>query len=124
MNLTEENFGESPFMLNFNNSSSINSNETDTDSVKSEDNNDMSVTQDSPSNKDVLTRLDSLLSGNDVTSDESDATQSVSDIFAKITRDKRKPEKPGTLNNFCFILFFFLIDLFPPFISSFTLFLG
>ena len=34
---------------------------------------------------------------NDVTSDESDATQSVSDIFAKISRDKRKPEKPGRL---------------------------
>ena len=95
MNLTEENYGDSPFMLKFNNS--INE-ETDTDSLKSEDNN-MSVAQDSPSSKDVLTRLDSLLSGNDVTSDESDATQSVSvsDIFAKISRDKRKPEKAGRL---------------------------
>ncbi len=91
MNLTEENFGDSPFMLKISN---ISNDETDTDSVKSEDKN-MSVTQDCPSSKDVLTRLDSLLSGNDVTSDESDATQSVSDIFAKISRDKRKPEKLG-----------------------------
>ena len=91
MNLTEENYGESPFMLKFNNNSNSINDETDT-----EDNN-MSVAQDSPSSKDVLTRLDSLLSGNDVTRDESDATQSVSDIFAKISRDNRKPEKPGRL---------------------------
>ena len=46
--------------------------------------------------KDVLTRLDSLVTGNVTpTCDEQDeASQSVSDIFAKISRDKRKPDKP------------------------------
>jgi hypothetical protein len=31
-----------------------------------------------------------------VTCDESDATKSVSDIFAKISRDRRKSDKPGS----------------------------
>ena len=51
------------------------------------------------SSKDVLTRLDSLVTGvtsSDVKCDakRDEPTKSVSDIFAKIIRDKRKPEKP------------------------------
>ena len=51
-------------------------------------------TQEVSSKKDVLTRLDSLVTGVTTSNDETDATKSVSDIFAKIIRDKRKTDKP------------------------------
>jgi hypothetical protein len=52
------------------------------------------ATQESSSKKDVLTRLDSLVTGVPTSNDDTDATKSVSDIFAKISRDKRKTDKP------------------------------
>ena len=58
------------------------------------------ATQENCSSKDVLTRLDSLLTGGNVACDAKrdakcdEPAKSVSDIFAKIIRDKLKPEKP------------------------------
>jgi hypothetical protein len=90
---------ESPFMLNFNNNSSSNEGDTAKDkSVTPECDESTNKMTDTSSKKDVLTRLDSLVTGNGTTCDErDDTTQSVSDIFAKISRDKRKNEKPANL---------------------------
>ena len=87
-------------MLKINNNSSTNQNndgETAKDeSVTPECDESTNKMTETSSKKDVLTRLDSLVTGNGVTCDErDDAAQSVSDIFAKISRDKRKNEKPA-----------------------------
>ena len=87
-------------MLKINNSTTNQNNEGETakdESVTPECDESTNKMTETSSKKDVLTRLDSLVTGNGVTCDERDDTaQSVSDIFAKISRDKRKNEKPAS----------------------------
>ncbi len=87
--------------INNNNNSNNNDQNNEEETIKDEsvtpdcDESTIKMTETS-SKKDVLTRLDSLVTGNGVTCDERDDTaQSVSDIFAKISRDKRKNDKPA-----------------------------